>query len=547
MMYLIPDPVANKQLYGIAESSPSRPSPSKSSQHAENSSPYLVACTKSPRSHRRRHYSSDEEDDSRDRQSHWKRIKTQSDDNPRGSTRNLIRYTERDRHNYEKSPSRLRHQALPPSSNPRPGHRVIVLKGSAHEKDTGLHRIGHESEGRRGSGSKGWDGALGIRERDGGTASKDIDPGGSKRKHHESMSTLGDACRSSSVSSERSMMVREKLTARRGPVEKGYEIRVSGREVGEFVHRKDDHSLFLEDSRQVDDAYSARTRIGSDVWESLNRRSCGKETMSRETRGYGDYTTERFCREVALRVRRVEFDHSEGTGKVQGSTVRKVLDLGRSSRSGSDDGKERASLGTGGSAASVGAKGGRDMELERRQDKRERWAEKERDLEKELEKENMLKNAQPTKEKSVTVVDYSHKFTLAKAPISAPAKPVEVDPHRLCQRQKQIDYGKNTLGYERYTDTVPRYQRTKTDPRTPDIRQVCSKRSWDGQIRKWRRLLHEYDPPKDDDEEDLDLMVAPRREQDKSATNDDGLMDRDSEDVEDPDMKIYEGWSDDEC
>lgn len=93
-----------------------------------------------------------------------------------------------------------------------------------------------------------------------------------------------------------------------------------------------------------------------------------------------------------------------------------------------------------------------------------------------------------------------------------------------------------------------RYQRSKVHPRTPDIRQVCSKRSWDGQIRKWRRLLHEFDPPKDEDEEDPDQMVIPRREQDRSTEYvEDTLMDIQSEYVEDPHLKIYDGWSDDEC
>ena len=32
------------------------------------------------------------------------------------------------------------------------------------------------------------------------------------------------------------------------------------------------------------------------------------------------------------------------------------------------------------------------------------------------------------------------------------------------------------------------------DPITPDVRQLCSKRAFDGQVRKWRRMLHRYDP-----------------------------------------------------
>ncbi|CAN0413875.1 unnamed protein product, partial [Pylaiella littoralis] len=71
----------------------------------------------------------------------------------------------------------------------------------------------------------------------------------------------------------------------------------------------------------------------------------------------------------------------------------------------------------------------------------------------------------------------------------------EEDPHRLAQRQKQIDFGKNTAGYDQYLIAVPRHlrKRRKGAPMTPDKTEKMSKRRWDGRIRSWRRQLHMYD------------------------------------------------------
>lgn len=74
---------------------------------------------------------------------------------------------------------------------------------------------------------------------------------------------------------------------------------------------------------------------------------------------------------------------------------------------------------------------------------------------------------------------------------------VETDPHRLDQRQKQIDFGYNSEGYRRYLAEVPKSERIAKNPMhpiTPRKTQQCSKRSWDGQVRKWRRGLHQWDP-----------------------------------------------------
>eukprot|EP00892_Ulva_mutabilis_P006534 jgi/Ulvmu1/4252/UM192_0012.1 len=71
----------------------------------------------------------------------------------------------------------------------------------------------------------------------------------------------------------------------------------------------------------------------------------------------------------------------------------------------------------------------------------------------------------------------------------------EVDPHRIAQRMKQVEFGKNSTGYKAYVLAVPRDQRRGDDPQTPDVRTKCSKRCFDGLLRSWRRRLHRYDPP----------------------------------------------------
>lgn len=81
-----------------------------------------------------------------------------------------------------------------------------------------------------------------------------------------------------------------------------------------------------------------------------------------------------------------------------------------------------------------------------------------------------------------------------------PKQQPETDPEILARRQKQIDFGKNTVGYDNYTAQVPKASRRKDQPRTPPMHLKYSRRAWDGMVKKWRIQLHEWDQEAQNDQ-----------------------------------------------
>ena len=89
--------------------------------------------------------------------------------------------------------------------------------------------------------------------------------------------------------------------------------------------------------------------------------------------------------------------------------------------------------------------------------------------------------------------------TTTTASSSRQKQEFETDPEVLARRQKQIDFGKNTIGYDAYRRQVPKLKRQPGNPRTPPLNLKYSRRAWDGLIKVWRRKLHDWDDNKEEE------------------------------------------------
>jgi hypothetical protein len=94
-----------------------------------------------------------------------------------------------------------------------------------------------------------------------------------------------------------------------------------------------------------------------------------------------------------------------------------------------------------------------------------------------------------TKQLEEYIEKVSIKFNIDKEKLR---KNLETDTEVLRKRQKRINFGKVTTEYQNYILELPRKQRQSFHPKTPNKYRKCSRRKFDGQIKKWRKLLHVF-------------------------------------------------------
>jgi len=78
---------------------------------------------------------------------------------------------------------------------------------------------------------------------------------------------------------------------------------------------------------------------------------------------------------------------------------------------------------------------------------------------------------------------------------SIPHEPVAYSQwlHRVEQRLKQVEMGKNSIGYARYRSRIARHLRKAVDPKTPKVADdKISKKVFDETMKTWRRQLHVF-------------------------------------------------------
>nr|XP_061801381.1 uncharacterized protein LOC133592747 [Nerophis lumbriciformis] len=106
--------------------------------------------------------------------------------------------------------------------------------------------------------------------------------------------------------------------------------------------------------------------------------------------------------------------------------------------------------------------------------------------------------------------DLDKRASLARCYPRIPDPNTETNAAVLKRRRKQILYGKNTSGYQNYLQQVPKHLRDpQIHPTTPNKYRKFSRRSWDMQVRLWRRSLHQWDPPCETPSDTCDLALDP--------------------------------------